>query len=59
MSSFTIDPWEWWKPAITCLNLAVYFGCAIWLVALFMPTGKKQSELEVAYAGEQNEKEGN
>ena len=59
MSSFTIDPWEWWKPAITCLNLAVYFGCAIWLVALFMPTGKKQDELEVAYAGEQNEKEGN
>lgn len=63
ISSFTIDPWLWWQPAITVLNLAVYFGCAIWLVALFMPTGKAHKEYEVAYAdgetSKQNEKEGN
>lgn len=59
-TSFSIEPWQWWQPALTALNVAVYLGCAIWLVALFMPTGKAQDEYAGAYeVGETNEKEGN
>lgn len=42
--SFSIDRWQWWKPAVTCLNCAIYFGVAIWLVCLFVPSYKKDEK---------------
>lgn len=42
-TSFTIQSWQWWQPSIIALNCLVYFGCAIWLVCLFMPSKKYQN----------------
>ena len=43
-TSFSINTWQWWQPAIVGINCAVYFGCAIWLICLFMPGKKKEEE---------------
>ena len=43
-TSFSINTWQWWQPAIIGINCAVYFGCAIWLICLFMPGKKKEEE---------------
>lgn len=42
-TSFVIEGWKWWKVCITAIDVTVGFGCAIWLVALFVP--KKQKEM--------------
>lgn len=43
-TSFSINTWQWWQSAIVGINCAVYFGCAIWLICLFMPGKKKEEE---------------
>lgn len=40
-TSFQIQSWQWWQPAIISLNCLVYFGCAIWLICLFVPSKKR------------------
>lgn len=36
ISSTVIESWVWWKPVVTCLNIAVISGMAVW--ALFVLT---------------------
>ena len=47
-TSFVIQSWQWWEPALVALNCLVYFGCAMWLVALFFPSKKKKKKQLVA-----------
>lgn len=54
-TSFTIQSWQWWQPALVGINCLVYFGSTIWLVCLFVPTKKTNLNNE----NEGNDKENN
>ena len=42
--SFVINGYQWWKPAVTVIDISVGCGCALWLAYLFIPRGKKEQK---------------
>lgn len=40
----SIRAWVWWKPLLTCLDVAVFTGCALWVGLVCVDTFMKDDE---------------
>ena len=44
ISSSSINAWVWWKPFMTCVDVTIITGCALWIILIvvgaYVPDGK-------------------